>query len=171
MSFVSLYKQNNKVELSLFRFDGINFKKEASSLFPHLNVWALGFYKNSPFVTGQDSSINGLKTEILDYAAGKWVGAPDFPFSNGDRLVIYITLDILSMLRISCYATASTDESVFIIGGYTKGSPDVTSRIAEYKNGKWIDGGNLAQARYGHGAITSESKTVIIGGTHNEGTK
>ena len=89
MSFVSSYKQNNKVESFLFRFDGINFKKEASSLFPHLNVWALGFYKNSPFVTGQDSSINGLKTEILDYAAGEWVGASDFPFSNGDRLVIY----------------------------------------------------------------------------------
>ena len=76
-----------------------------------------------------------------------------------------------NFLRISCYTTASTDESVFIIGGYTKGTPDVTSRIAEYKNGKWIDGGNLAQARYGHGAITSESKTLIIGGTHNDGTK
>ena len=73
-------------------------------------------------------------------------------------------------LRISCYATASTEESVFIIGGYTKGSPDVTSRIAEYKNGEWIDGGNLAQARYGHGAITSESMTFVIGGTHNDGT-
>ena len=57
------------------------------------------------------------------------------------------------------------------MGGYTKGTPDVTSRIAEYKNGEWIDGGNLAQARYGHGAITSESKTLIIGGTHNDGTK
>ena len=29
----------------------------------------------------------------------------------------------------------------------------------------------MAQARYGHGAITSESKTLIIGGTHNDGTK
>ena len=72
----------------LLRFDGVNFKKEVSSLFPHLNVWALGSYKNSPFVTGQDSSVNGLKTEILAYAAGKWVDAPDFPFSNGDGFII-----------------------------------------------------------------------------------
>ena len=132
----------------------------------------MGFYKNSPFVTGQDSSLNGLKTEILNSSAGKWVGVTDFPFSNGDRLIFLPDnfLFIWIIWRISCYATASTEESVFIIGGYTKGSPDVTSRIAEYKNGEWIDGGNLAQARYGHGAITSESMTFVIGGTHNDGT-
>ena len=89
MNFVTSSEYVVQLITVLLRFDGINFKTEASSLFPHLNVWSLGSYQNSPFVTGQDSSVNGLKTEILDYSAGKWVGAPDFPFSNGDRLIIF----------------------------------------------------------------------------------
>ena len=49
---------------------------------------ALGSYRQSAFVTGNYFSINGLKTEILDYNAGwnaKWNQADDYPFSNGDR--------------------------------------------------------------------------------------
>ena len=53
------------------------------------------------------------------------------------------------------YASASTSDNVLIIGGFTAGSPDYTSTIAEYKDGNWKNVGNLAQARYGHGAITS----------------
>ena len=48
---------------------------------------ALGSYRNSPFVTGHYSNDNGLKTEILDYEAGEWKGAVDYPFSNKDRCV------------------------------------------------------------------------------------
>ena len=48
---------------------------------------ALGSYKNSPFVTGQDSSTNGLKTEIFDLEAKEWVQFADYPFSNGNRYV------------------------------------------------------------------------------------
>ena len=48
---------------------------------------ALGSYKNSPFVTGHDSSSNGLKTEILNLGSGEWEQAGDYPFSNGDRYV------------------------------------------------------------------------------------
>ena len=66
--------------------------------------------------------------------------------------------------RISWYATASTTESVLIIGGWTNGSPNFSSTIAEYKNGSWKILGNLAQARYGHGAITSGSITMVVGG-------
>ena len=65
-------------------------------------------------------------------------------------------------LRISNYATASTEESVFIFGGWTGGS--LSSTIAEYKNGEWINAGSLAQARSHHGAITSGSLTMVIGG-------
>lgn len=60
---------------------------EPSSKFPHFNVQALGSYQGSPFVTGQDSSTDGLKTEILSYEEGEWDQAPDYPFSNNDRFV------------------------------------------------------------------------------------
>ena len=72
--------------------------------------------------------------------------------------------------RISWYATASTSESVLIIGGYTNGSPFYTSTIAEYKDGSWKNIGNLAQARRAHGAITSGSITMVVGGIPNSGT-
>ena len=58
---------------------------------------ALGSYRNSPFVTGHHSPtgsnrlvgtpLNGLETEILDYEAGKWEQADDYPYSAGDRYV------------------------------------------------------------------------------------
>ena len=78
-----------------FSFDGTNFKSEASSQFTHGYVLALGSYRNSPFVTGQSSSTNGLKTEILDYEAGEWKGAADYPFSNKDRCVSTINKIII----------------------------------------------------------------------------
>ena len=65
---------------------------------------------------------------------------------------------------IAFYATASTNESVLIIGGFTGGSPSYTSTIAEYKDGNWEKVGDLAQARHSHGAITSGSVTMVIGG-------
>ena len=71
--------------------------------------------------------------------------------------------------RISYCATASTNESVLIIGGFTGGFPYYTSTIAEYKDGSWKNVGNLAQARYGHGAITSGSITMVVGGIPNGG--
>ena len=81
-------KENSfKSLINLFSFDGTNFKSEASSQFPHYAVMALGSYRNSPFVTGHSSSVNGLKTEILDYEAGEWKQAADYPFSNGNRYV------------------------------------------------------------------------------------
>ena len=70
------------------------------------------------------------------------------------------------IFRISHYATSSTDESVYIIGGYSPGVPVdyFTSTIAEYKNGNWKNVGDLAQARHAHGAITSGSITMVLGG-------
>ena len=70
------------------RFNGETIKTEASSKFPHENVYALGSYRNKPFVTGHDSSNNGLKTEILNYGSEEWEQAEDYPFSNGDRYVL-----------------------------------------------------------------------------------
>ena len=72
--------------------------------------------------------------------------------------------------RISLYATASTNESIYIIGGYVGGSASYTSTIAEYKEENWKNVGNLAQARAYHGAITSESTTMSVGGYPNRGS-
>ena len=66
--------------------------------------------------------------------------------------------------RISSYATANTEDSVYIIGGFTGGSPWRTSTIAKYKDNIWTIAGNLKQARAGHGAITIKGRTMIIGG-------
>ena len=72
----------NKIKL---RFDGITFKDEPSSEFPHAYVLSLGSYKGSPFVTGHASTTNGVKTEILDYLSGQWQRAASYPFSNENR--------------------------------------------------------------------------------------
>ena len=42
---------------------------------------------------------------------------------------------------ISFYSTASTEESVFVIGGYT--GHGFISIIAEFKNGSWTNAGRL----------------------------
>ena len=67
------------------RFNGISFKPEPSSIFDHKSVYALGSYRNSPFVTGSDISGHyrsvGLNTEILDYKAQKWTEVKDYPFA------------------------------------------------------------------------------------------
>ena len=58
---------------------------------------SLGSYRDSPFVTGSfatgttaSSPVNGLETEILDYASGTWVQAEDYPFSRNDRYVLFL---------------------------------------------------------------------------------
>ena len=64
-------------------FDGVTFEVEASSKYRHVGS-TLGSYRNSPFLTG-DNSANGLKTEILDIEAGEWERVADYPISDGDR--------------------------------------------------------------------------------------
>ena len=74
------------------------FKTEASSKFPHYNVLALGSYKDSPFVTGQDWWANGLKTEILNYKSRVWEQAGDYPFSNAGTYGRYVSKDFTKEL-------------------------------------------------------------------------
>ena len=72
-----------------------------------------------------------------------------------------------NIFRIAYYATTSTDDSVYIIGGFTYDS-STSSRtpiIAEYKNNQWRNAGSLNQSRYAHGAITSGGLTMVIGGS------
>ena len=75
---------------------------------------------------------------------------------------------------ISNYAQISTDDSVIILGGWSKlpkshrqprksnfGPSDV---IAEYKAGVWTQIGTLMQARYGHCASAYAGKAYVVGG-------
>ena len=65
------------------------------------------------------------------------------------------------------YATASTIESVYIIGGYTRF--DTITTIGEYRDGKWSIAGNLSQARDCHAAISFGAYTMIVGGSPDDG--
>ena len=64
---------------------------------------------------------------------------------------------------------------MFIIGGLTEISydpspQDYSSAIAKYENGVWEMAGSLKRGRFGHGAITIGSKTMIIGGENGSGS-
>ena len=72
--------------INFLSFDGVRFKPEPPTQFSHWLVYALGSYRNSPFVTGSWSS---TKTEILNYEAKEWSQAADYPFSDGIRFIQY----------------------------------------------------------------------------------
>ena len=73
--------------------------------------------------------------------------------------------------QINEYATVSTDQSVFIFGGYVswdyksdKDTENYSSLIVEYRDDQWFEAGRLTQPRAGHGAISFQSLTMVIGG-------
>ena len=73
--------------------------------------------------------------------------------------------NLILIFRISHYATSSTNESVYIIGGYTNGNSAYRSTtIAEYKEGSWKVVGNLAAGRNSHCTTTSGYTTMVAGG-------
>ena len=82
-----IIKQNTFI-ISLFSFNGSTFKTEPSSKFLHSGVYALGNYKDSPFVTGDlsSSTVDGLVTEILDYENSEWVRAEDYKFLKSGQM-------------------------------------------------------------------------------------
>ena len=65
------------------------------------------------------------------------------------------------MLRISRYATASTDSAAYIIGGYSYGK---VTTIAEYKNNKWRAIGNLNEPKDSLSAIFKNGEYIVVGG-------
>ena len=66
------------------------------------------------------------------------------------------------MLRISNYATASTNTAAYIIGGYD-GSEQV-STVAEYKNNQWRDTGTLNEPKSSPSAIVYDGEYMVLGG-------
>ena len=71
------------------------------------------------------------------------------------------------MLRISGYATASTDSAAYIIGGYVEQFASRLPRvstIAEYKNNSWQAIGNLNQPKESLSAISYRGEYIFVGG-------
>ena len=66
------------------------------------------------------------------------------------------------LLRISRYATASTDSAAYIIGGWTGSGR--TSIIAEFKNNKWRKIGELNEPKSDLSAILHNEEYIIVGG-------
>lgn len=81
MSLVSLITQQyltSKLLLNYyFSFNGVTFKKEPSTQAGHQNVFALGNFKDSPFITGSDFTYFGVTTSILNYEQGVWLSTWD----------------------------------------------------------------------------------------------
>ena len=76
-------------------------------------------------------------------------------------------LFIFKILRISYYATASTDSAAYIIGGYD--GSNYVSTIAQYKNNKWLKIGDLNEKKSGLSAIFHKGENFIVGGYTSDG--
>ena len=66
------------------------------------------------------------------------------------------------MLRISHYATSSTNIAAYIIGGYD--GSKLVSTIAEFKNDQWRNIGNLNEQKNSLSAIFHDGEYIIVGG-------
>ena len=95
---------------------------------------------------------NGNRDQIIHFIQSKLF--EEFPVYN-------------KLLRISHYATASTDSAAYIIGGY-KGD-DYVSTIAEYKNNKWRAIGNLNEPKSSLSAIFNNGEYIVVGGNVDSG--
>ena len=69
---------------------------------------------------------------------------------------------LLWILRISYYATASTDSAAYIIGGYLR--TESVSTIAEYKNNIWRNIGDLKEPKSSMSSILYNGEYLLVGG-------
>lgn len=130
-----------------FRYDGNHIRVQASSTFKH-RYSKLASYKGSPFVTGGKEASDGITTEIYD--GERWLRAEDYPFANS---------------LIWLYASISTNDAVYIIGGTIDGHPGTqTSKIVKYDKHGWAHVNDLAYRRYSLEAIKYNGRVMVIGG-------
>ena len=66
---------------------------------------------------------------------------------------------VSSLIGISFYSATQTSDAVYVIGGRF-----TNNIVAEFKNDQWRRLGFLNQPREGHGSITVDGQTMIIGG-------
>ena len=75
----------------------------------------------------------------------------------------------MKILRISYYATASTDSAAYIIGGYDSFDDERVSTIAQFKNNKWLKIGDLNEKKNSLSAIFHDGEYLIVGGEVDSG--
>ena len=87
-----------------------------------------------------------------------------------DAKILVVFKNVLTnpylFIRISNYASVSTQTSVFIIGGWTNSGR--RSSIVEFNDDIWIILGNLKQTRSSHQAILIGSLVMVVGGSSND---
>ena len=142
----------------------------ASTECNHDFSFGLAKYRGSALTTGSywGSSACNVKTEIYDFENDHWNDAPDYPyarFSISNDFQKYILNIIFS--RIVRYATASTPDSAFIIGGWDGSTK--SDLIARFQNNEWSQYGTLHRRRAGPGSVTFGNQTLIIGGWTDDG--
>ena len=156
-----------------------NFSKQShhQTINTHALVfWA--FIENSrllPAPPGIIKMVSGKtrkpKSWTILQSNGMWLPIIHSVSVTGNNLK-YFCIGFILFLRISYYATTSTEESVYIIGGWLGGNQVPTENripvIAKYNSDKWYNTGNIYQSRHNHGVITSGSLTMIIGGQSND---
>ena len=73
--------------------------------------------------------------------------------------------------QIYLYSTAATDEAAYIIGGINSSNQEshTSPTIAEFKNDRWQNVGDLIQGRHRHGSISIGQQTMILGGYSRNG--
>ena len=125
----------------------------------------MGNYRGKAFVTGcmyeNIGCPNGnAHTELFDTSTMTWTQTTDYPFTPAGQDPM-----------ISLYATASTKDAVYVIGGATDTVLDNSLNIiAKFQEGLWQKTGELKQKRFGHSVITSGNKVLIVGGTTGWGS-
>ena len=93
----------------------------------------------------------------------------------GTRLSVSFKVSLFSdfvapkiVLRISNYATASTDSAAYIIGGWS--GSGTYSTIAEFKNNQWRKIGELNEPKAVTSAIFHNGEYMIVGGFLGHGS-
>ena len=67
----------------------------------------------------------------------------------------------INNFSIGAYSTASTNDAVYVIGGFSSNYGAVKT-IAEFKEGRWTKIGEMKKLRIDHGSISFGGKTLIF---------
>ena len=168
---------------NLFQFWWDKHTKRGVNRIPALSLWGRQLQKlaichrwsRSPFVTTK-LRFEDWNTWLCNWHMGSSRWLPIFSqwwVSEGktnilNELVSHKLLILMISFSFALYATAKTDQSVYIIGGINRNPPsgfrDRRRTIAEYKDGSWRHAGYTIDNRYGHRAISLGSTVMIFAG-------
>ena len=122
----------------------------------------------SPLVVG-GSSPDTKKVEIYDISTNKWTVVADYPYHN-QYVFIYYLIFVILLISIHSYATVTTSQGAWIIGGRDNSAADAfdVTTVACYNTSGWSRLDDLQGARRGHRAIINGDKIYVVGGTSTQ---